>query len=968
MPPTMLLDSLSGVRRRVKLLGVAYGIGILLAAAVALLLATVLLDFVLNLPATPRLVIILASLVGLGYVLIRYVAKPMLAKLSLGDVAGRLEQSFPEFNDRLRSTVNFVSSEVPGSDLMKQRVVSEASSLAERLDLGRAVVATPAYYSLASGFGAILLAVALWLLVPTYASIALTRILNPFNAQAWPKRVQIDLLSQVPNRVPVGQRIDVRMKLAKGDSPARKVSIFYQYDGGPVQREWMQRGSDGAYAASLDARVESGKQAASLKVWMQAGDDEKQLTPITVVPRLSIKSVEAELTPPPYVTNQQPTTMNLAAAPAVVADGGHIALKVGFNKTLARDSKIEIIPAAKEMAVPEVNWSTDSTTTVTGTWLARQSLRFHIRATDVDDFTNNALEEYELIVRPDQSPSVQIESPRRNEERTPVSTVPLVGVAEDDYGIQWLKLIVERQGDKKRWEIGLMDNGQGTNSAVITRAEGTGERLRFRVNYDWDLTQLADANLKPGDVLEYFLLAKDNFALDGQTHPEVPSGRLRISIITQEELAAKVVDDLRQVKNQIGNVKNNVDRTKQETTGLADDTKDKPQLDAADKTQLDRLTNQQATSAAQTKQLAGKVDALRQRLSENKSPSQELNDITRDVTQDLDQAAENPMKDATNQLSVANQPNAQPQQRNDALSKAADAQQQADNQLQRALDRMANIGTLQQTIERIKEILAQQQEISKETRDIGKENLGKTPDQMKPEDRDRLGKNADAQSKLAEKTNKAVDDMQKLGEQMNKSDPSSAEAMKQAASTAKQQQVSPNQQKASQQARQNQQAQAQAAQRQVELGLEMMLNELREAERHKLAELQKKLEELQGQIANLIRRQAGHNLDNIGIQGPERLAKMDLTLIAELMTKAEREQGKLPPVPELVQLTAGQEQTERNTRDIAKNAEALPNGAEPASHLTRAASRMERAIVNLRDKKLNDAYEPPQVEALAALE
>ena len=60
--------------------------------------------------------------------------------------------------------------------------------------------------------------------------------------------------------------------------------------------------------------------------------------------------------------------------------------------------------------------------------------------------------------------------------------------------------------------------------------------------------------------------------------------------------------------------------------------------------------------------------------------------------------------------------------------------------------------------------------------------------------------------------------------------------------------------------------------------------------------------------------------------------------------------------------------TERNTRDISKSAEDVPNSAEVVGQLLKAAGKMERAIVFLRDRKLTDAYEPPQVEALAALE
>ena len=49
--------------------------------------------------------------------------------------------------------------------------------------------------------------------------------------------------------------------------------------------------------------------------------------------------------------------------------------------------------------------------------------------------------------------------------------------------------------------------------------------------------------------------------------------------------------------------------------------------------------------------------------------------------------------------------------------------------------------------------------------------------------------------------------------------------------------MAPNESKAAKAAAQNQQASAQSAQKQAELGLQMMLNDLREAERRKLEEL-----------------------------------------------------------------------------------------------------------------------------------
>jgi hypothetical protein len=415
-------------------------------------------------------------------------------------------------------------------------------------------------------------------------------------------------------------------------------------------------------------------------------------------------------------------------------------------------------------------------------------------------------------------------------------------------------------------------------------------------------------------------------------------------------------------------VKNTENRVKQGTADLANDTKEKDQLDAADRAAADRIANQQSTATSQAKNLAGRMDAIEKKLDENKSPSQELKDLARDVKNDLNRAAEGPMKDAGQQLNQSQQPNQSPEQRNKDLEKAQESEGKAADQLQQAMDRMSNIGTLAQTIERINQILEDQKKVSADTQQAGKNNLGKKPDEMKPEDRAKLDKAAEDQAKLAERTAKALADMEKMADQMKKADPSAAEAMSKAGQTAKNQQVQPKQQQASSQIKQNQQSSAQSSQKQIELGLEMMLNELREAERARLAELSKKLEELQKQIANLIRRQSGHNLDNLNLQGPQAQAKIAAEKISELITKAERDPAQPPPKVELAQLGNSQEQTENNTRDIAKAAENMPNGGEPASHLLRAAGKMERAIFALRDKKLPDAYDPPQVEALAALE
>src|SRR5436305_14388602 len=103
MATTMLMNSLEGLRRKVKWLGVAYGIGIALAVTVVGLLGASILDYLLNLPALPRMVVALLALGAIAHVLWWYLINPAMKRISMSDMAGKLETAFPQFDDRLRS-------------------------------------------------------------------------------------------------------------------------------------------------------------------------------------------------------------------------------------------------------------------------------------------------------------------------------------------------------------------------------------------------------------------------------------------------------------------------------------------------------------------------------------------------------------------------------------------------------------------------------------------------------------------------------------------------------------------------------------------------------------------------------------------------------------------------------------------------------------------------------------------------
>ena len=1181
MPPTALLETLRTIGQRVRAYAVAIGISRLAASAVGLLAAIVFIDWAAHftgaapggLPGAIRLLLELTAFGVLAAAAVVWVVRPASRKLSLSDVAGRIEDRYPQFGDTLRSTVNFLSGNIPGSESMKKLVVGQAAERMGQADISAVVNTRPVVQSAAvataSVFGLVILAI---LVGPAFRHVAFSWLIHPLSGEVWPKTVQIAVDSGTPTRIAAGEQVPVKIRLTRGDRSDRRVTIRYRYDEGRWQEQVMDRGPDGAYAASLDSRLEEGRKTGAMQIEVAAGDDEIALAPLTIVPRLDLAGIEASVTAPAYVRASSQSRINLTERPAVMAYGSTVDLALHFNKPLAKNAPVDIQPTNPGMKLLGVTWDRPSPETAVAHFPADASFRFTVHATDEDNFKNLGAAEFEMIVREDTPPTVQIEEPRRSEDRTAAAEFPLKAVAEDDYGILDAQLIVQRitagsttrpsdaktpdtqPSGENHWTLNLVQDNTAGMGANWRETGGSADRKRYELTYDWDLAKLENANLKPGDVLEYFVQVKDNFNLSGRQHEWVPSGKLRVTIISQEQFTAAVQAALQNIHGQLGELLRGQIRNKTETDALKQLTSRKQQFDQADRVQADRIASEQSNTASQTMQIAGRLADMAQKIQENKASDPALRQTADAARQQLQNTAEGSMKEAARSLSNARdqkgpdasrpgqqqrgqQDVASPDSKNtgaqsdqqngqqagqnptsdpknaDAMSSAdskngekkngdqksadqkaadqksadqksadqksadqksgdakpsdakagdqksadqkpgnqggqnksnsakpgqnqngqpqsgqpqsgdpqagqpqsgqpqngqpqsgqpqsgqpkADQQAQADQQpdkkplskeavardtsmqrasenqakaadeIRNAMDRLGNFDGLSDFRNKLTEIRAKQENLQSKYNKAAKGQLGKKPEEMAKEKQDELKKIADEQKQLSDQTRKTLDDMAKKADQMTKSDQNAAQAMKAAAQTGNDQQVPGKQDQASQAMQQNQQGQAEQDQQMAQIGLQMVIAKLTEAERRKLEELQAKLADAKQLVEDLVRRQAGHNLDNLLLQGGDVLKKMETADRDTLIDNSQRDPKLLQEARTIRDLDTSQRVTERNARDVAKKCEELPDPA-PAAKITVAAGDMERAIVSLNNEKLPEAYEPPQFEALAAL-
>ncbi len=974
---------LEGLRRRVKQFAAARGLVSTIWVFLLLLVGLSLLDFVVHLPAVLRLLV----LVGLGGFLVwrlaTVVLSPLVRPLTLDSLAARVESLNPAFQDRLRSSLLFLSQE-DGDSLsaaMEEQVVRQTSDMLSVADLAKAIDRRPLWLSLRRmGFVAALVAAfALW--QPELARLAFARITQPFAPVTWPKSVEIKLAGAIPVRVPVGQRVDFAVRLAKGDNLRRQVVLGWSMGSGPALKQLMQRGEDGRYTAAIDGRLPAGTETGSMAVWIESGDDRLDVPAIELIPRLAVVDAQIGVTPPAY-TKLPATDAPFKSRPVTVWAGSAVRLNLKFSKPTAADAPIVFEPVGTGQTAewPAPKWDRSDPSHPSASWLADQTVRFRIRAKDQSGFPNTGTEEYELIVRPDQPPAISLENPRRSEERTVAATVPLEAFAEDDLAIRdvTLRAVILKPEEARRdpatrpvdsaAKLMLVgESGPAAPGVTWTSASASAARQRQKVTYPWPLAQFPVASLKPGDVVEYYVEARDNFDLAGVAHAPAQSQHLRITVISEQDLIERVIGELRTVAGQITEVKKNEDRLASDTEQLKADLEKKPKPQAAEQQVADRIAQQQTRLSAQASELAGRLGSVMHRLAENGVKQQNVKDAAAAAQKLLADAADGPMRDASRGIKDAVDTAKSAPDRKQKLDDSHQAQRDASDQLKKAIDRLGDFGSLQQMLDRLRDLLDDQKKLSADTSQIGKNNRGKTPEQMTPADRKSLDDTSKKQEEMSGRTAALLDQLRAAAERANQADPASAQAMRQAAGTGESQAVWSHQKSAAGSIRQNQQSQAQSSQKSAEMGLEMMLSNLREAERRRLEELTRKLAEITQQIEQLIQRQAGHNLDNLLLQDPAKVAAGATTQpVNDLLEKSHRTAESLEK-SDLRQLTASQQQTHLNTVDLTKSAASLQAAEQLGDLLNKAAGRMERAMVLLRQEQVQPAYEP-QAEALVALE
>jgi len=190
-----LLKRLAALRLKVRILDGWQGVCAVIALILGVGVTVGAIDFVIHLPTLVRALILVGLMIGCGAIVYRFLVRPFGKPCNNLNLALRVEEAYPELNDCLASTVQFLTqskeelARVGGSEAMRERTVAETIEKASKYDFGRILDRrAAALYGTAACAVLIVAGLAIWM-QGEYSRIAFWRLAEPFGGHTWTQMV-----------------------------------------------------------------------------------------------------------------------------------------------------------------------------------------------------------------------------------------------------------------------------------------------------------------------------------------------------------------------------------------------------------------------------------------------------------------------------------------------------------------------------------------------------------------------------------------------------------------------------------------------------------------------------------------------------------------------------------------------------------------------------------------------------------
>ena len=543
-----LIDRLRAIRRRWRWLAFSEGllkcIGILalVMTGTVIVLAMSFQLWQFSFSRWIRIAIVLLSIGGAVYAVIRSFVLPLCSKLTDAAVASRLESTQ---TGEVFATENRVLSAVQLWETLEDNRLGYAPEFVEHVivQASRDVEQTRHKRVFQSEFrkirrsagiaiGGVVLLLVTYFLLPT----GFTGFAQAF--QTLPKTLQddqeylkksIQITEIQPGTIQIERGTDVNVTAEVGGHLGAPVALYYRVgdmgiqDSKPLpQAEWqsvpMHRTPANTGRSLQVSEISRFPYSATLEnvtrplqYYISVKEVTSEQYQITISNEPIVTQFQYRLNYPTY-TQLQSQTLPVNIGNIQVLFGTEVVFTGESNKPLQKahiafdasgDVPLEIREGQLQGAITQLmadeqgQEALSTSEIIQGSFVARQSENYRIYITDVDGFTNRDPVNRTITVLEDAVPEVTIVAPARDTVLDDAMLVELKVEATDDYGIQELQLVyrVESEGAEevnvplKRWK----------DEDVLS------QRSVF-VAYTWDVDRIG---MFPGETLAYYVQALD---------------------------------------------------------------------------------------------------------------------------------------------------------------------------------------------------------------------------------------------------------------------------------------------------------------------------------------------------------------------------------------------------------------------------------------------------------------------------
>ena len=844
--------ALRGVRRLVRTLLITRAVSLWIAAAAAGLVFAVAIDYALRLPSPLRFLGLVAGITALVWIVRTRIAPAIRFRPSLVDVALRIERAAasrgePAFNlsGLLASGIELERS-ADGDPALRRSVTERAKrfySAAHPRGLFRVAPALRAA-ALATAC-AVLFFVALDF-YPRHVAIGLKRFLLPWSSATWPVRVDVEPVplaevhradEALPLRAallrapgdPANARVTARVRVETETgaasperdlimTPQRKRAVAETSDAGELFEIVLE---------PIDLRPASGatREDSWLVYRFLTEDDETEERRVLITDPPALTEARVRVTPPDYL--DAPATIE--STPLLIDSAGRVEVgPILAGSTVELDLRWSE-PVHRSISDDDVEAELSDTETLR--LVATDPLTLELNATDRHGVAPSEPPTLVLAVDPDEPPVAAIVDPTRDAEVLPTARVGVFAEARDDLSLEALALerAITHAATTGADREAADEENQPAPEIVATAPPETTGRAERHVGIDTDLAPLGVA---PGDEVAFVAVAQDGFRDDAGARAPIRSTPRTFRIISEQRFAE-------QVRGRLAGVER-VAREIDDRQGAIQDRA------ASEDANTERLTSDQRAIG---RDLGRESEALRdvaERMEANRFEDETLRSIVSSSSALLDEAQRASQR-ATE--SLAEEP-----QSPDAQRAAARQQDRVRETLGELLRRLAAGEDDYLARRELERLIDAQNRLSEATARAGAESLGKTADQLNPQERATLEELANDQQRLADDTAELIDRFVERSEQEN-ADATQAAAMREAARAGQRAGVEQQLEQASEQIAQNQTNEAGQRQASAAQALQQMLEEIENAQQNRDDALRRELASLTDTLRALVERQ-----------------------------------------------------------------------------------------------------------------